>query len=198
MNRKTLLTLAAVLAATLASVDGYAKAQTTRTSGVYPRAADYQNNRLSFAGSCGSKAHKLELHDVLNKSYIDVTHESEKHRYLKKDLFGFRACDGRDYRFTKNLEYQILESKELYIYAREMPESRGKGFHTAREYYFSAGPNGPILELTLDNLKQAAPDNHKFHDSLDATFGTGQKLAEYDEFHKMFKVNRLLIASREP
>jgi hypothetical protein len=51
--------------------------------------------------------------------------------------------------------------------------------------------------LTLDNLKQALPDNHRFHDSLDMTFGAGQSLAEYDEFHKMFKVNRLLIASRE-
>jgi hypothetical protein len=28
-------------------------------------------------------------------------------------------------------------------------------------------------------------------------FAAGQDLAAYDEFHKMFKVNRLLIASRE-
>jgi len=51
--------------------------------------------------------------------------------------------------------------------------------------------------LTLENLKQAFPDNHRFHDALDATFAAGRVLAEYDEFHKMFKVNRLLIASRE-
>ena len=51
--------------------------------------------------------------------------------------------------------------------------------------------------MTLDNLKQALPDNHRFHDSLDMTFGAGQDLAQYDDFHKMFKVNRLLIASRE-
>jgi hypothetical protein len=29
------------------------------------------------------------------------------------------------------------------------------------------------------------------------TFGAGQDLAQYDDFHKMFKVNRLLVASRE-
>jgi hypothetical protein len=51
--------------------------------------------------------------------------------------------------------------------------------------------------LTLENLKQAFPDNHKFHDSLDATFGARQTLAEYDEVHKMFEVNQLLIASLE-
>lgn len=197
MNRMTLLIVVAVLAATLAGVDAHARAQTTRTSGVYTTAADYESGRLTFEGDCGSKAHKLELHDVLNKPYIDVTHESEKRRYLKSDLFGFRACDGRDFRFASRLEYQILEAKELYIYARDFSVSQGKTSRTVHEYYFSVGASGLIQTLTLENLKQAIPDNHKFHDSLDATFGSGQSLAWYDEFHKMFKVNRLLIASRE-
>jgi hypothetical protein len=65
------------------------------------------------------------------------------------------------------------------------------------DYSFSVGPDGEIIRLTLENLKQVFPDNHRFHDLLDANFGSGQKLEEYDEFHKMFKVNRLLIASRE-
>jgi hypothetical protein len=160
-------------------------------------AADYKNGRLSYEGDCRSKTHKLELHDVLNKPYIDVTHESEKHRYAKSDLFGFRACDGRDYRFGATLEYQILEAKELYIYVRETSVAQGRTNRTVREYYFSVGASGEMQALTLDHLKQAFPDNHRFHDSLDATFGRGQNAAEYDEFHKMFKVNRLLIASRE-
>jgi len=46
---------------------------TPETSGVYLTAADYQDGRLAFEGDCGSKTHKLALHDVLNKSYIDVT-----------------------------------------------------------------------------------------------------------------------------
>jgi hypothetical protein len=192
---KTLFIPVAVLAAFVFGVAASPKATTPKTSGVYLTAADYQNGRLSFEGDCRSKTHKLELHDVLNKPYIDVTHELEKRRYSKSDLFGFRACDGRDYRFASNLEYQILEARELYIYARVVSKSRGKGFHTDLEYYFSAGPEGRILALTLENLKQAFPDNHRFHDSLDATFGAGQPLAEYDEFHKMFKVNRLLIAT---
>jgi len=171
---------------------------TPETSGVYLTAADYQEGRLAFEGDCGSKTHKLALHDVLNKSYVDVTHESEKRRYAKSDLFGFRACDGRDYRFGSNFQYQILESRELYIYARGIPVNYGKGYRTIQEYYFSVGPEGQILALTLENLKQALPNNHRFHDSLDATFGPEREPWEYDEFHKMFKVNRLLIASREP
>ncbi len=90
-----------------------------------------------------------------------------------------------------------MEAKELYIYAREVPVSHGRGIHTVRGYFFSAGPDGPVLTLKLENLKQAFPDNHRFQDALDATVGAGQKLAEYDESQKMFKVNRLFIASRE-
>ena len=171
---------------------------TSETSGIYLTAADYRDGRLALEGDCGSKTHKLSLHDVLNKPYVDVTHESEKRRYPKSDLFGFRACDGRDYRFASNLQYQILESRELYIYARGIPVNYGKGYRTIQEYYFSVGPEGHILALTLENLKQALPNNHRFHDSLDATFGPGREPWEYGEFHRMFKVNRLLIASREP
>ena len=165
---------------------------TPETSGVYLTAADYQDGRLAFEGDCGSKTHKLSLHDVLNKPYVDVTHESEKRRYPKSDLFGFRACDGRDYRFASNRQYQILESRELYIYSRAIPVNYGKGYRTIQEYYFSVGPEGHILALTLENLKQALPNNHRFHDSLDATFGPGREPWEYGEFHRMFKVNRLL------
>jgi len=186
-----------VLISVVFSIGASDQAANSKISGVYLTAADYEATQLSFQGVCGSAAHKLELHDVLNKPYVDVTHDHEKRRYPKTDLFGFRACDGRDYRFGGNLEYQILEAKALYIYARETSEARGKTFNTRRDYYFSVGPEGKIMALTLDNLKRAFPDNHRFHDSLDMMFAAGQDLAAYDEFHRMFKVNRLLIASRE-
>ena len=176
------------------NVGSAATAQTTGTSGVYLTAADYENGRLQFQGDCG--LHKLEQHHFLNKPYIDVTHDSEKRRYAKSDLFGFRSCDGRDYRFSSSLEYQILEAKELYIYGRDIVVNQGRTNRTGREYYFSVGPNGQVQALTLENLKQAFPDNHRFHDWLDATVGRGQTPSEYDDFHKRFKINRLLIASR--
>ena len=40
---------------------------TPTTSGVYLTPADYKASRLSFEGDCKSEAHRLELHDVLNK-----------------------------------------------------------------------------------------------------------------------------------
>lgn len=172
-----------------------AQAKAVPTSGVFLSPADYVNHRLFFAGSCRSEAHKLEVHDILNKPYVDVIQAGEKRRYWKNEVFGFHACDGRDYRFGANLEYQILESGELYIYLREI-KTYGKGFHTRTEYFFSAGPEGPILPLTLGNLKQAVPNNRRFHDRLDASLHSGQKLEMYDPEHTMFQVNWLLIASQ--
>lgn len=165
------------------------------TSGIYVSAVDYADHRLSLEGDCKAPSHKLVLHDVLHKSYIDVTHGAETKRYNKSDLFGFRSCEGLDYRFSGNREYQILEAKALYIYSTPKVVSQTKGFRTEPEYHFSVGADGPVLLLTLDNLKHAFPENHAFHDALDQMFAAGQNLAQYDTFHKMFKVNRLLVAS---
>jgi len=166
-----------------------------RVSGLYLTAADYQNGQLAFAGSCGAAGHKLEIHDVTNKPYVDITNESQEHRYAKDQVFGFHACDGHDYRFGWSLEYQILEAKDLCIYARDIPVSPGKGFHLQRVYYFSVGSRGPIAALTSANLKAAFPNNGKFNASIDNTFGDGEDVAQYDQPNKMFKVNRLLAAS---
>jgi len=201
-NQKPKLTMSVFFVAVMTglTLDVVVLSQTAipQMSGVYMTAADYKDGRISFEGDCKSKSHRLELHDVLDKPYIDVTHETKKQRYSKSSLYGFRACDGHDYRFNSNLEYQILESRDLYIYMREMQKVSGKGMpQTTRQYFFSLGPDSQIFPLTLENLKQSFPDNHRFHDLLDANFGAGQPLEQYDEFHKMFKINRLLIASHE-
>jgi hypothetical protein len=85
----------------------------------------------------------------------------------------------------------------LYIYARDIPESQGKGFQVEREYYFRVGPQGRIVALSLMNLKQAFPNNLKFHDTLDAVFGLGQNLARTTNFTRCFKVARAQRVTRK-
>ena len=187
-----------------ASLVGGALAMTTaavaasRTSGIYLNAVDYQHTKLTSEGDCRSKAHNIELHNVLNKPFIDVTHGSDSHRYLKSESFGFRSCEGVDYRFVGNREYQILEARQLVIYVVQTPARLGKdtaaGINKVSTYYFSVGAGGDVRTLTLINLKQAVPGNHRFHDALDTAFPPGG-LEQYDGFHKMIKVNHLLEAS---
>jgi hypothetical protein len=166
-------------------------------SGVFQTAADFEEGRLIFESECGSKSHRVDVHDILHKPYIDVTHDFEKHRYQKNDLFGFRACDGRNYRFAGKREYQILEGKDLYIYAHKVWVRAGRSSRRVRIHSFSVGPEGPLLPLTPEDLKRAFPENQRFHASLDRMTGTAG-VQEYDERHHMFTVNWLLMASREP
>src|SRR5499427_9209568 len=104
------------------------------------------------------------------------------------------AADARNHRVVGNDRYQILEAKALYIYSLDVLVRKGTSEKT---YFFSVGPNGDVLPLTILNLKKAFPDNHTFHDLLDMSFKHDSDLTRYDEFHNMFKVNRLLAASNE-
>jgi hypothetical protein len=90
--------------------------------------------------------------------------------------------------------YQILEARALYIYSLDTIVRKGA---IEKTYFFSVGPNGDVQRLTILNLKNAFPDNHAFHDLLDMSFKHDSELAKYDDFHKMYKVNRLLAASTE-
>jgi hypothetical protein len=102
------------------------------------------------------------------------------------------AADGRSYRTVGNKQYEVLDTNPLHIYSLNVIVRKGA---LEKEYFFSVGPTGDILPLTLLNLKNAFPGNHKFHDSLDLMFRSDFGLNRYDKFHNMFTVNRLLIAS---
>jgi hypothetical protein len=180
---------------------GVGTASAKNATGVYLSAEDFQNARLTSQSECGSPGHKTELHDVLRKPYIEVTHKGETRRYEKSQIYGFRSCGGRDYRFVDKNEYEILESFGLTIYAHDVPARNPKdtsqGLANSRVYFFSIGAGGSVLPLTIEHLKTAFPDNHAFHDALDMTFHTDDELSQSDTFHHMFKINRLLIGSTD-
>jgi hypothetical protein len=104
------------------------------------------------------------------------------------------SADTRAFRFVGDARYQILEAKALYIYSADVFVRKGA---LEKAYFFSVGPDGDVFPLTILNLKKAFPDNHAFHDNLDMVFTNDSQLTKYDDFHKMFKVNRVLIASEK-
>jgi len=104
------------------------------------------------------------------------------------------AADARSYRTVGNQRYEILDANVLHIYSATVLVRKGAA---EKAYFFSVGPTGDVFPLTIVNLKKAFPENHKFHDSLDTMFSSDSSLTRYDDFHKMFKVNRLLIASEQ-
>lgn len=168
-----------------------AMAMARDATGIYLTAEDYKNAWLTSESNCDSSGHKVELHDVLHKSFIHVTHDGVTRKYLKSEIYGSRTCEDGDYRFVGNREYQILEAGGVLLYSAYLHVGR----RSVRRYFFSNGADGQVLRLTRDNLKRAFPDNHRFHDALDQTFKRDDDLIQFDDFHRQFKVNRLLSAS---
>ncbi|MCY7360378.1 MAG: hypothetical protein LH609_23555 [Rudanella sp.] len=163
-------------------------------SGVYRTVSDYKQDKLTLQVDCKTEKHRIRLNEFFGSASIDVIHNGEKHTFRKNGTYGIRDCEGKDFRFVANEEYQILESRTVTIYENLVTatSTTGKGIRTLKMVYFSLQPNTDLLPLTVANLKKALPANHKFHDLLDTNFRTDAEVAVYDPMHKMYKVNHLL------
>jgi hypothetical protein len=95
---------------------------------------------------------------------------------------------------TKSMGYTVLNSGEAikiykYVHASHSPKDAEK---YAPKYFFIISNSDVLQELTLTNLKKSFPENHVYHDALDANFKEDKELVKYDNFHKMYKINWLL------
>ena len=166
-------------------------------SGVYKTFADFLSKKLDLAVDVTKSTHKIKIHEFFNKSEIDVIHDDgKKYTFKKKDIYGVRDLNGNDFRFLYDQEYQIEQADIIFIYTKpaDYIVGGGKSQQTKHvtEYFFSKTGESEILKLTLENTKEAFPENHKMHDALDMMFKSESDLAEYDSFHKTFKVVRFL------
>ena len=166
------------------------------SSGVYLSAQDYRHAVLQHVVDCRTESHKIDVHDFLNKPYIDVDHQGQHLRHNKVDIFGFRDCNGHEVRFVQNHQYEIVEPGVIYVYSASGSVLQGKSLKIVLAYYFSTSPETAVLALTKDNLKHAYPENHHFHDALDLAFPNGEDASAYDRFHKTFRVNHLFAQSK--
>lgn len=166
-----------------------------QSSGVYLSAADFDSGRLAYAIDCSKEKHKIKLNEFLGKDYITVVHDKQTHNLKKEEIFGYRDCNDKIYRLGIEKHYEVLNPKEtILLYKIEvLPSKNQKGITS---YFFSVSATAEVKELTLTNLKKAFPDNHKFHDALDAEFKSDDELAIYDSFHRVYKVNRLYSNSQ--
>ena len=166
------------------------------SSGIYKTIEDFQQRKLSYAINCKTEKHKINPNVFFKGSEVKVKHQGTTYTFKKSEVFGYRTCEGKEYKFVDDKEYSILNPGEsLIIYLYQHPahsgKDAGKGMYQP-EYYFSKDAASPSQDLTKANLKAAFPGNHKFHDELDAQMAEDKDLYEYDSFHKMYKVNWIL------
>jgi hypothetical protein len=95
-----------------------------------------------------------------------------------------RVVDGRTYR--------VIRAEPLYLYELDRLVPSGKRVLTVADRYFSTAADAPLHALTLNELKRAYPDNHKFHDILSIAFANDAELTRWDAFHHEYLVARLL------
>ena len=165
-------------------------------SGLYKSAEAFHNHRLALAVDCKTETHKLRFHEFSGKPYMTVIHGGKPYQVAKDSLFGYRDCDGHDYRFASdNQHYGILNpGEELLLYREQVPVG-GKN-PLQPKLFFSPSADALMQPLALLTVKKAFPDNHRFHDLLDAQFQNGGELTAYDTMHGMTKINWLLRQSR--
>ncbi len=164
------------------------------SSGIYKTAKDFQERKLSYAINYKTEKHKIKNNLLFNSKEIKVKHAGETYTLPKNETYGFRNTKGEEIRFVDNKEYKILNPGEaLLIYVYEHPSHSPKETEKYSPlYYFSTDASSAPMSLTKANLKAAFPDNHKFHDALDAQFRSDKELYTYDQFHKMYKLNWII------
>lgn len=175
-----------------------ATGQTTASlsSGLFKSAESFRQNQVMLAVDCQSEKHKIRLNEFIGKPTLTVIHGGRPYQYAKDSLFGYRDCAGQTFRFVANNQhYSIMNPTEpLLIYKMVQPPiAKAPGY---TKLFFSRDTGSPVEVLTLANLKNAFPQNHAFHDRLDAQFANGGDLSVYDAMHRMTKINWLLQESR--
>lgn len=167
------------------------------SSGIYFTANDYLKHKLSFAINCKTEKHKIKSDMIFRSKEISIKHADSTYTYPKDSVYGIKYCDGSIVRIFNTSEYPLINPDEKVMIYKIVSGTGGKGSPIITRYYFSKDAKAKIQELTIYNVKAAFPDNHKFHDLIDMEFHSDDELAQYDNFHKIMKINRVLQNSLE-
>jgi hypothetical protein len=121
----------------------------------------------------------------------------EKYIPDKRKIYGYQGNDNRSYRLYNKDAYQIMDTEGFFLYYRYVYEAytKGKGEVKMDKYYFSRVGSSDIQLLTIENLKSAFPDNHRFHYAIDGLFRTNRELMAYDSFSKCYKLKYIYSQS---
>ncbi|MBS1661044.1 MAG: hypothetical protein JST68_08340 [Bacteroidetes bacterium] len=149
------------------------------TGSIYLSSEEYTRHTPSVTYDCPSQ---LKLNSFLNGSTIQLNLNGEKRRFAKDTIYGYRDCQGNDYRFHQNAAYKIIDTAGFYLYSLTHLVQGEKIARPAATYFFSANPEGFIHPLTIANLQKAFASNPKFCYRLNSDFRSNTSL---NDIHKL-------------
>ena len=161
-------------------------------TGIYKTVEDFLNNKTTHSG----KHTHIKLHETFKKDFIEVKCNDSTYKYLKKDVFGYIDKEGRVYRFYNADIYPVLNPTEKIILYKKTSGSGMKGSPIVVSYFFSKDAGSEIFYLTLKNIEKVFLNDKAFDEIIEINFKHDDELPEYDEIHKMYKLNRLFELSK--
>jgi hypothetical protein len=190
---KTKTVFSAITMLVISSASANAQGKTSVTGGLYLTSNDFQQQKLTYEIDCSNSKDKIKTNGFFGSSTGYVLSKGEKHEFNKNKVYGFRNCENKNYRFYNGEAYLLVDTADFYIYYQYRPEEniKGKGLIKKDEYFFSKNANDDLQLLTIENLKNSFPANHRFHYALDANFKSDKDLIAYDNYQKIYKVKYL-------
>jgi hypothetical protein len=190
---KTLTVMSAIIMLIISNSSANAQGKTSVTGGLYLTANDFQQQKLTYEIDCSNGKDKIKANGFFGSSTGYVLSKGEKHEFNKKEVYGYRTCENKNYRFYNGETYLLIDTAGFYVYYQYKSEenTKGKGLIKKDEYFFSKSANDGLQLLTADNLKNSFPGNHRFHYAIDANFKSDNDLIAYDSFQKVYKIKYL-------
>ncbi len=194
-----LLSLAVAGLASIGSIFGQTNETLSNKSGLYMMASDFSTYKLTYEKNCLTEKHNIKTSDFLNTKSVKITSsDNSTIKLAKSSIWGFRLCDGKEYRIYQGKEYLILDKGAITVYQfTEKSNSSPKSNQTISKtrYFFSEDVDSPLKELTLKNVETSFIDNKKFHDLIDLQFKSDSELLIYDDYYKMLRLNHIFNES---
>jgi hypothetical protein len=168
-------------------------------SGIYMSSADFSSGKLKYEINCLTQKHKIKSSDFLNTNTIKIIHQDSTIKLLKSSIWGFRLCDGKEYRIYQNKDYEIIDKGAFPVYqtleTTNTVNLKNKQTITKTKHYFSEDASSTIKELTLKNIETSFLSNKKFHELIDLYFKSNEDLLIYDDYYKMLRLNHTYLES---
>jgi len=192
--RTKLFSLAVACLASIGSILGQTGETLSNKSGLYMTVSDFSSGRLAYEINCLTEKHKIKISDFLDSKTVKVTHRDSTIKLTKSSIWGFRLCDGKEYRIYQDKEYLIIDKGAITVYQITVKSStnpRSNQTVTKTKYFFSEDVGSPLKELTLKNVETSFISNKKFHDLIDLQFKSDAELLIYDDYYKMLRLNHI-------
>lgn len=167
----------------------------TAIKGIYRTSDDFINDNLSFLDTSKNNGTKIKLNDFFMKPYISIKQEGKMIKLPKSEVFGYKTCSDKFFRFSNRKEYLLLNPGEQILVYEHIVSKPPMGRTNITNYYFSIGVNEPLQKLTIAKIKAAFPANLKFHQLIDEYFKYNTDLAKGNKINNKYLINRLLQIS---